>query len=104
MDLAPLSRYSERPATELTHVVSQPVFDVARFVEATIHQCLEPRLGSWARNRGHACLPLGSDFRIGRQACDIDQVFGLRDGLFVERSNPHRPRANELIELSLEQP
>src|SRR5262249_10391717 len=76
--------------TQLSDVVSKSIFDIAQLMEATVHQCLESRLGSWASDGGHARRPLGSDFCVGRQACDIDQVFGLRDGLSVKRSNPYR--------------
>src|SRR5258705_9574460 len=88
-------------AAELTHVVSQPIFNVAWLVEATLHQFIDSRLGSGALNRGKTCVPLGGNFCVGREARNIDEVFRFRNGLFVERSNAHRQRVDKSIEFGV---
>src|SRR5262245_54525707 len=77
-------------AAELAHVVSEPIFNVARLVEPTLQQFLDSRLAGGALNRGNTSVPLGSNFCVGRQARKIDEIFRFSDGLFVERSNAHR--------------
>src|SRR5260370_2395885 len=79
---------------ELTDVVSQPIFDVARLVQATLQQRADSSLGRGTLNGGHACVPLGRDFCVGMQACDIYEILRLHDRLFVARSDAHRQRLN----------
>ena len=59
-------------AAELTYVESQPIFNVTWLMEAMLHQCLDSRLAGGALNRGKKCVPLGGNFRIGREARNID--------------------------------
>src|ERR1700692_4103576 len=72
-------------------------------MEATLHQFIDSGLASGALNRGKTCVPLGGNFRVGREARNIDKAFRLRDGLFVERSNAHRQRVDKSIEFGIRQ-
>src|SRR6476619_5703260 len=90
-------------AAEPPQVVSQPIFNVAWLVEATLHQFIDSRLGSGALNRGKTCVPLGGNFCVGWEARNIDKVFRFSDGLFVERSNAHRQRVDKSIEFGVRQ-
>src|SRR5882724_8084765 len=90
-------------AAEPADVVSQPIFNIAWPVEATLYQFIDSRLGSGALNRGKTCVPLGGNFCVGREARNIDKVFRFRDGLFVERSNAYRQRVDKSIELRVRQ-
>jgi hypothetical protein len=45
---------------------SAPIFNVARFVKATLQQFVDSRLAGGALNRGNTCVPLGGNFRVGR--------------------------------------
>src|SRR5882672_6937214 len=90
-------------AAELTHVVSQPIFNVAWLVEATLHQFIDSRLAGGALNRRKRCVPLGGNFCVGRQARDVDKVFRFRNGLLVESSNAYRQRVDKSIEFGVRQ-
>jgi hypothetical protein len=43
-----------------------------------------------AANRSNESIPFGHDFRVWRQARNINQAFGFRNSLFVKGSDPHR--------------
>src|SRR5713226_2813447 len=97
------SKYPGNSAAELTHVVSEPIFNIARLVEATLHQCVDSPAAGRARKGGKKCVPLGLNLNVGRQAGYVDKVLGVSDRLFVERSNPHGQRVDESIELRIRQ-
>src|SRR6478672_215360 len=97
------SRDLECSATKVAHVVSQSIFDVARLMQATLQQCLDSSLALGTLNRGETCVPLGCNFCVGRQACNIDEILRLNDGLFVERSNAYGQRLDESIEFRVRQ-
>src|SRR4249920_562681 len=100
---APNYSFDGTSAAELTHVVSQPIFNVTRLVEATLHQCLDSSSAGGAPKGGKKCAPLGPNLRVGRQAGDVDQVLCVGDRLFVERSYAHRERVDKSIELRIRQ-
>src|SRR6266436_3704040 len=89
MDQYPSALDAQGCAAELTHVVSEPIFNVAWLVEATLHQFFDSRLGSGALNRGKTRVPLGGNFCVGREARNVGKVFRFSDGLLIERCNAH---------------
>jgi hypothetical protein len=60
-------------ARDLTQVVSEPIFDVPRLVEAARHQLFDPILGSGSAERSDARIPPGVEFDVRRQA-GVDEV------------------------------
>src|SRR5260221_13516407 len=103
MDQYPSALDAQGRAAELTHVVSEPIFNVAWLVEATLHQFFDSRLGSGALKGGETCVPLGGNFCVWRQARNIDEAFRFGEGLFVERSNTRRQRVDKSIEFGVRQ-
>src|SRR4051812_31365706 len=77
-------------SSEPTDIMSKPVLDVARTMEAARHQRLDPGLRGRASKRGDEGVPLRCNLSISRQACRVDQALGVCDGLLVERGNSHR--------------
>jgi len=71
-------------AAKLTHVISQPLFDIARPMEAALHQRLYPGLAGGSSERSEKRIPLRRNFRVRRQTGNINQALCFRDGLFVE--------------------
>src|ERR1700677_2230571 len=55
-------------ARDLTQVVSEPIFDVPRLVEAGRDQRLDPLLGGRSPERSDARIPPGAELDIRRQA------------------------------------
>jgi hypothetical protein len=82
-------------------MISQAIFNVARSVESTLHQCLEPGLTSGASNRTDKSVPLRDDFRVLRKARNINQAFCLRNRLFVKGSDPQRQGFDEGIKVGV---
>src|ERR1700751_1103220 len=82
-------------------MISQAIFNVARSVESTLHQCLEPGLTCGASYRTDKSVPLRDNFRVLRQARNINQAFGLRNRLFVKGSDPQRQGFDEGIKLGV---
>ena len=80
-------------------MISQSIFNVTGPVESALHQCLEPGLTGGTSNRGDKSVPLGDDFRVLRQARNINQAFGFRNRLFVKGSDPHRQAFDERTKL-----
>src|SRR5436309_9413084 len=75
----------ERPnlARDLAEVVSQPIFDIARFVEAACHQRLDAILSGGSAERTDARIPSGAALDIERQA-GVHEALGICDRPFVE--------------------
>jgi hypothetical protein len=84
-------------------VESEPIFNVAWLVQATLHQFINSRLRSGALKGGDTCVPLRGNFCVGREARNIDKSFRFRDGLFVEGSNAYRQRVDKSVELRVRQ-
>jgi hypothetical protein len=89
-------------AADLTDIEAETVFDIAGAMEAAFHQRLDPLLAGRARQGGKECVPFGLDVCIRWQACDVDQTLGVGDRLFVEGSDPHRQRVDEIVEFGVE--
>src|SRR5258708_13761817 len=70
-------------ARELALVVSEPIFDIPRLVEAVRHQRLDPFLGGGSADRSHARIPPGGDLDVRRQA-GVDEALALFDLPFVD--------------------
>ena len=62
-------------------LVTEAIFDIARFVEAAFQQGLDPVSGGGALHRGKESLPFGHDLSIRRQAGDVDEALRVGDGL-----------------------
>ena len=88
---------------KLAHVESEPGFDIARLMEAESHQRLQPDLARRTAECGEERAPFRCNFRVWRQARDIDKTLGVGDGLLVERSDPHRQRVDKSIEFGVRQ-
>src|SRR5882724_1303684 len=84
-------------------MISEPIFDIAGVMEAALHQRLESELAGGAAQRGEESVPFKRDFRIGRQACYVDQALRVSDRLLVERCDPYRQRIDKRIEFRVRQ-
>ena len=89
-------------ARELAQVVSEPIFDISRFVEAAGHQRFDPFLGGGSADRSHARIPTGGELDIRRQA-GVDEPLGVGDRPFVEPSDPRRERLYERVQIGVGQ-
>jgi hypothetical protein len=65
-------------------MIAQPIFDISSLVESAFHQRLYPHLAGRAFEGAEKGAPLRRDFRVGRQARNVDQALCLRDGVLVE--------------------
>ena len=83
-------------ACELAQVVSEPIFDISRFVEAARHQRFDPLLGGGSADRSHARIPPGGELDVRRQA-GVDEALGVCDRPFVEPGDPGRERLYEPV-------
>src|SRR3954447_2693701 len=90
-------------AAKLADVVSEPIFDIAESMETAFHKRLDSELAGGAAQRGDESVPFKRDFRVGRQACHVDQTLGVSDCLLVERCDPHCQRIDKRIELRVRQ-
>jgi hypothetical protein len=78
-----------RLARDLAQVVSEPIFDIPRLVEAARDQGLDPLLGGRSPERSDARIPPGAELDVRRQA-GVDEALGLGDCPFVELGDPVR--------------
>jgi hypothetical protein len=78
-------------ACDLPQVVSEPILDVPRLVEAASHQRLDPLLRGRPPERSDARVPPGAELDIRRQA-GVDEALGLSDRPFVELGDASRER------------
>src|ERR1700721_4767451 len=76
---------------DLTDVISQSIFDIARLVEAYRHQRFDPLLRSRPADRSHACVPPSGELDIRRQA-GVNETLRAGDRPFVEPGDPGRER------------
>src|SRR5258705_7644604 len=83
-------------ARDLAHVISKPIFDIPRLVEAARHQRLDSILGSGSPERSDARIPPGAEFDVRRQA-GVDEALGVGDRPFVESGDPGRERLYERV-------
>src|SRR5580704_4610510 len=90
-----------RSAADLADVETKSIFDVAGAMEATFHQRFDPLPAGRSTERSNESVPFRFDFRIGRQARDIDQALGIGDRLLVERREPHRERIDKALEFGV---
>jgi hypothetical protein len=95
----PLIQHSERrrPAPSamgaglaryLAQVVSEPIFDIPRLVEAACHQRFDPILSGGSPERSDACIPPGTELDVRRQA-SVDEAL---DSKSSRRPRCRRPR------------
>jgi len=80
----------------LAQIVSEPIFDIPRLVEAARHQRLDPLLGGRSPERSDARSPPSTELDVRRQT-GVDEALGLSDRPFVELGDPGRERFNERI-------
>src|SRR5208282_5907768 len=83
-------------AHDLAQVVSEPIFDVPRLVEAARHQRFDPILGGGPRERSDARIPPGAELDVRRQA-GVDKALGVADRPFVKTGGAGRERFHERI-------
>src|SRR5882672_8393260 len=84
-------------------MVSEPIFDIAGVMEAALHQRLDSELAGGAAQRGEESVPFKCDFRVGRQACYVNQSLGVGDRPLVERCDPSCQRIDKRIEFGVRQ-
>src|SRR6516165_454379 len=70
-------------------------------MEAALHQLLDPCLCGGALYGSKERVPLGRDFRVGRQTVQVDQALGLCDCVLVEGRNSRGKRVNKRVEFSV---
>src|SRR6202140_3170573 len=97
IDLAPCS------AAMLTHEISQAIFCIAGFAEASPNQLLDPLLCSWSCHRSNARVPPGFDFDIKRKTSDVDKAPGIHDCPFVEGGDSASKRIDKSVKVSIGQ-
>src|SRR5256885_11851059 len=73
---------------QLSHVESESVLCVSRLLEPLIQQRFDSFLRRWSLDGGHAGVPAGSDFDVGRQAGFIHEALGIGDRPLVKRGDP----------------
>src|SRR5580692_2964282 len=83
-------------APDLAQVVSKPIFDISRLVEASRHQRFDPILGGGSPERSNARIPPGAELDVRRQA-GVDEALGVGDRPFVEPGDPCRERLYERV-------
>ena len=83
-------------ARNLAQIVSEPIFDIPRLVEAARHQRLDPLLGGRSPERSDARIPPSTELDVRRQA-GVGEALGLSDRPFVELGDPRRERLYERI-------
>jgi len=74
-------------ARDLAQVVSEPIFDIPRLVEAARHKRLDPLLSGRSPERTDARIPPGAKLDVRRQA-GVDEALGVGDRPFVEPGDP----------------
>src|SRR4051812_20329981 len=62
-----------KSAAELAGVIGETRLDIARLMEAALHQLLDPRLGRGAGERRHESVPFRLDLRIRRQVGQVGE-------------------------------
>ena len=67
---------------------SEPILRVSRLLEPLLQEGLDSFLGRWSLDGGHAGIPAGSHFDVGRQAGFVHEALGVRDRPLVERGDP----------------
>ena len=86
----------------LAQVVSEPILDVARLVEAVRYKRFDPILGGGSPERSDACIPSGAEFDVRRQA-GVDEALGVGDRPLVEPGDPGRERLDERVQIGIGQ-
>src|ERR1700721_2329751 len=76
-------------ASNLAQIVSEPIFDIPRLVEAARHQRLDPLLGGRSPERSDARIPPGTELDVRRQA-GVDEALGLGDCPLIESGDGSR--------------
>src|SRR6516165_1765545 len=83
--------------------MTEAIFCITRFTKASLNQRLDSFLRRWAYHRNDARIPPGFDFDIRRQTRDVNEAFGVLDGLFVEGGNPGGKRIDKSVKVSIGQ-
>jgi len=83
-------------ASQLTHMVSEPIFNITWLMETALHQCLYPGLAGGSPERSEARIPPGTELDVRRQA-GVDEALGVGDRPFVEPGDPGCERLNERV-------
>src|SRR6202030_4036835 len=91
-----------RLSLNLAHVVSQPIFDIPRLVEAARHQLFDSILGGGSPERTNARIPPGADLDVRRQA-GVDEALGVSDRPLVESGDPRGKCIYESVQIGVGQ-
>src|SRR5579862_6648284 len=86
--------------TDLAQVVSEPIFDIPRLVEAARHQRFDPILGGRSPERSNARIPPRAELDVGWQA-GVDETLGVGDRPFVKPRDPGRERVDERVQIGV---
>src|SRR5436190_23884991 len=86
-------------AAELSDVISQAVFYIARVVKSSLQQHPDPLLRGWPHDRSKAHIPLRCDFVVRRQTGHVDEALRLADRLLIERCDSLYKRIDERVEV-----
>ena len=89
-------------AHELAQIVSEPIFDVPRLVEAESHERFDSFWAARPIERSDARIPPGSELNVRWQA-GIDEALGVGDRPPVEPGDPGRERLNECVQFAVGQ-
>src|SRR3989442_14736747 len=90
-------------SSALSYEISQAIFRIARFAEASLYQRFDSLLRGRSSHRSNASIPAGFDFDIRRQAGNVDQALGIGDCLFVEGGDPGGKRIDKPVEIGIRQ-
>src|SRR5271170_4054298 len=95
-------RLPSSTSRDLAQVVSEPIFDIPRLMEAARDQGFDPILGGRSPERSDARIPSGAELDVRRQA-GVDEALSLSDRPFVELGDPGRERFYKRIEIGVGQ-
>jgi hypothetical protein len=88
-------------AAQLSQVEPESILQVSGVLEPLLQEGFDSFLRRWSFDGGHAGVPAGSDFDVGRQAGFIHEALGVGDRSLVERRDPGCERLNEVVQLGV---
>ena len=86
---------------QLAQVEPESVLEIAGLLEPLFQEGCDVVLRGGSLDGGHAGVPAGSDFDVGRQAGGVDQALGVGDRPLVKRGDPGGERVDEIVELGV---
>src|SRR5260370_10925212 len=86
---------------ELPQVESESILRVSRLLESLFQEDFDSSLGRRPLDGGHAGIPAGSPFDVGRQTGFIHEALGVGDRPLVERGDPGCECLDEVVQLGI---